>query len=184
MSEPKQFTTTHAQFIEEEGIKISELPEAIKAKLSQFDALAKQYEQEKTQNVFNKLEQLDVLIADDLLTWKQDNEIDDDEEVDNYEVKTKAQEQAEAKEKEEAEKQRLADEQRIAQEQEAAAKQQEIDALNALNESIAAKLKGRRIKRADLEALLGRAANKIEQLGSYSFRIVYLNSTEFDATKS
>jgi len=188
MSEPKQFQFTHASFIEEKDINVSALPEALKNKLSQFATLAKQYEEEKTQKAFNKLEQLDALIADDLLTWHEDNSSDEDENESDYEVKTKAQEQAEAKAKAEeeaaAEAQRQAHEQRIAAEQEAAAKKAEDDALNAINQSIISKVKGSRIKRTDLEQLLGRIAQKSETLGSYKFKVVFLNSSEFEVQKN
>jgi len=74
----------HRLYIQEEEINIPDLPSEIKQAMRNFNAKLKIYEEsedeETNEKLFLELQQDDVKIADDILTWWEDFNSEDDEE--------------------------------------------------------------------------------------------------------
>ncbi len=74
----------HRLYIQEEEINIPDLPSEIKQAMRNFNAKLKKYEEsedeQETETLFLELQQDDVKIADDILTWWEDFNSEDEEE--------------------------------------------------------------------------------------------------------
>lgn len=70
----------HRALIEEEGIDISELPKEIRSAMRSFNQKLTQYEDTGEAKLFLQLQQDDVAIANNILTFIEDEEADDEEE--------------------------------------------------------------------------------------------------------
>lgn len=70
----------HRALIEEEGIDISELPKEIRNAMRSFNQKLTQYEDTGEAKLFLQLQQDDVAIANNILTFIEDEEADDEEE--------------------------------------------------------------------------------------------------------
>jgi len=83
----------HRLYIMDEGINVSELPSEIKQAMRNFNAKLKKYEDtddEATENdLFYELQQDDVSIADNILTWWEDKNSEEEEEVEEEEEEPK-----------------------------------------------------------------------------------------------
>ena len=95
----------HRLYIQEENINVSDLPNEIKQAMRNFNAKLKVYEdtddESEENELFYQLQQDDVAIADDILTWWEDENAEGEEEID----------EEEEEEEEEEEKQRPAQQQ-------------------------------------------------------------------------
>lgn len=78
--ENNEIEIQHRELIDEENIDISDLPTEIKNAMRKFNAKLARYEENEDTNLFYELQQDDVAIANDILTWVEDNEADDDDE--------------------------------------------------------------------------------------------------------
>ena len=76
----------HRILIEEEDIDISELPPEIRNAMRKFNGKLKEYEETENEDLFLELQQDDIAIADDIMTFVEDIETDEDEddEDDSY----------------------------------------------------------------------------------------------------
>ena len=81
MDNNEELEIQHRNLIEEEEIVISELPIEIKKQMRDFNEKLKEYEETEDEDLFFELQQDDVLIADNIVTYLEDLEGDDEEEV-------------------------------------------------------------------------------------------------------
>ncbi len=79
MDNNEELEIQHRNLIEEEEIVISELPIEIKKQMRDFNEKLKEYEETEDEDLFFELQQDDVLIADNIVTYLEDLEGDDDE---------------------------------------------------------------------------------------------------------
>lgn len=88
----------HRLYIQEEEINIPDLPSEIKQAMRDFNAKLKKYEEsedeETNDKLFLELQQDDVKIADNILTWWEDFNSEDDEE-EEYEEEEEEEEEGE-----------------------------------------------------------------------------------------
>lgn len=82
--EQDEIEIQHRELIEEENIEISDLPTEIKNEMRKFNAKLAKYEETEDVNLFYELQQDDVAIANDILTWVEDNESEEEEEDETY----------------------------------------------------------------------------------------------------
>jgi hypothetical protein len=73
----------HRILIEEEEINISDLPPEVRNAMRKFNAKMKEYEETEDSDLFYELQQDDIAIADDITTWLEDIEGDENDEQDD-----------------------------------------------------------------------------------------------------
>ena len=86
-NEDDELEIQHRTLIEEEDLEISELPNEIKSAMRKFNAKLEEYEETGDPELFFELQQDDIAIADDILTFLEDNDEEgeeDEEEDDTY----------------------------------------------------------------------------------------------------
>lgn len=85
-NEDDELEIQHRTLIEEENLEISELPNEIKSAMRKFNAKLEEYEETGDPELFFELQQDDIAIADDILTFLEDNDEgeEDEEEDDTY----------------------------------------------------------------------------------------------------
>lgn len=162
----------HRQYIMEEEINISDLPDAIKKAMRDFNTKLKKYESLKEDDVelFHEIQTDDVAIADDILTWLEDenSESEEEEEYEEEEQEEEEQEQEEQEQEDYYKEKADAEAAIIAEEQKQNAPKEET-----VEEKIRAILNNNnnRIDKDSLEKILGREADYPEEIvGSIKLR--------------
>lgn len=187
----------HRIVIEDEEVEISDLPKEIRTSMRDFNAKLKKYEDSGDADLFYELQQDDVAIANNILTWIEDNESEEEEEDEDYlkeeeeakakldalniQAQEKAKAEAEAKAQAEAEAKAQAEAGAKAQaEAEAKAKEQAEAAAKAaapksVEEKVSSLIKDGVIGVVELEQVLGREPNyPNEKVGNIKLRKQYL----------
>lgn len=82
----------HRTLIEEEEIDISDLPKEIKSAMRNFNTKLKKYEETEDAEIFLELQQDDSAIANNILTYIEDLEAEEDEEEEEGEEEEEEQE--------------------------------------------------------------------------------------------
>ena len=96
--EENEIEIQHRIVIEEDGIEISELPSEIRNAMRRFNTKLKEYEASGDADLFHEIMQDDIVIADNITTWIEDNLSEEEDEDDSYDddSKQKAPPQAQA----------------------------------------------------------------------------------------
>jgi hypothetical protein len=84
MNNNDELDIQHRVLIEEEDIDVSELPREIQIAMRDFNKKLVNYEETGSEELFFQLQQDDVAIADDIQTFIEDNESDEEDEDDTY----------------------------------------------------------------------------------------------------
>lgn len=87
-NEDDELEIQHRTLIEEENLDVSDLPNEIKAAMRKFNAKLDEYEETGDAELFFELQQDDVAIADDILTFVEDNEESDEDDEEEEEDDT------------------------------------------------------------------------------------------------
>ena len=74
----------HRILIQEEEINVSNLPIEIRKKMREFNIKLEQYEKSESDELFSELQQDDISIGDDIVTWIEDEQSEEEEEDDSY----------------------------------------------------------------------------------------------------
>lgn len=91
MSQENEIEIQHRIVIEEDDIEISELPNEIRNAMRRFNTKLKEFEVSGDADLFHELMQDDIVIADNITTWIEDNLSEEEEEDDSYADDSKAQ---------------------------------------------------------------------------------------------
>jgi hypothetical protein len=154
----------HRTLIEEEELEVSSLPTEIKNAMRKFNMKLAKYEDSGDEELFYELQQDDVAIADNILTFIEDNNSDDEDEDEDYLEEQREKEQEQEKEKEQ---------EKIEVKNEEPAKQ--VNPVNNLEEQIKALVKNGKISVSDLENIIKREPDyPNEQVGNLILKKVYL----------
>ena len=84
MSQENEIEIQHRIVIEEDDIEISELPNEIRNAMRRFNTKLKEFEVSGDADLFHELMQDDIVIADNITTWIEDNLSEEEEEDDSY----------------------------------------------------------------------------------------------------
>lgn len=79
----------HRIVIEEDDIEISELPSEIRNAMRRFNTKLKEYEVSGDADLFHEIMQDDIVIADNITTWIEDNLSEEEDEDDSYDDDSK-----------------------------------------------------------------------------------------------
>jgi hypothetical protein len=79
----------HRIVIEEDDIEISELPSEIRNSMRTFNTKLREYENSGDTDLFHELMQDDIVIADNITTWIEDNLSEEEDEDDSYDDDSK-----------------------------------------------------------------------------------------------
>ena len=96
MSQENEIEIQHRIVIEEDDIEISELPSEIRNAMRRFNTKLKEYEVSGDADLFHEIMQDDIVIADNITTWIEDNLSEEEEEDDSYADDSKQKAQAQA----------------------------------------------------------------------------------------
>jgi hypothetical protein len=152
----------HRTLIEEEELEVSSLPTEIKNAMRKFNMKLAKYEDSGDEELFYELQQDDVAIADNILTFIEDNNSDDEDEDEDY-----------LEEQREKEKEKEKEQEKIEVKNEEPAKQ--VNPVNNLEEQIKALVKNGKISVSDLENIIKREPDyPNEQVGNLILKKVYL----------
>jgi hypothetical protein len=91
MSQENEIEIQHRIVIEEDDIEISDLPNEIRNAMRRFNTKLKEFEVSGNADLFHELMQDDIVIADNITTWIEDNLSEEEEEDDSYDDDSKAQ---------------------------------------------------------------------------------------------
>ena len=91
MSQENEIEIQHRIVIEEDDIEISELPNEIRNAMRRFNTKLKEFEVSGDADLFHELMQDDIVIADNITTWIEDNLSEEEEEDDSYADDSKVQ---------------------------------------------------------------------------------------------
>ena len=83
MSQENEIEIQHRIVIEEDDIEISELPNEIRNAMRRFNTKLKEFEVSGDADLFHELMQDDIVIADNITTWIEDNLSEEEEEEDD-----------------------------------------------------------------------------------------------------
>lgn len=150
MSEEEEMEIQHRIVMEEDNIKLSELPDEIRQAIRNFNQKLKRYEngEDEDNDLYYELKQDDVAIADDITTWIEDNESEENDEDDSYNKEEENQQQAQ---------------------------NQQQPTISDLEKKVRESLKNGLISVEDLESILKREPDyPNEQIGSLKLRKQYL----------
>ncbi len=194
-SDDAEIELLHRALIEEEDLDESKLPDDIKELISEFNTLEEAYEDDASEENFNKLRELDISIADEIQSFIEDEKIENEEEETydpneddskNPPVKTKsAQEKIkESKEAKAKDAQAIKDAQALAEEAaKESAKASEPSPSEVLISRINSKLgSDGKIKNEDLCEILGLTEEAEEneyKVGNIILRRVYLGDGKY-----
>lgn len=96
-NEDDELEIQHRTLIEEEDLDISKLPNEIKAAMREFNSKLNEYEETGDAELFFELQQDDVAIADDILTFIEDNDDESDDEEDGSYIDEEDEEEEEVR---------------------------------------------------------------------------------------
>lgn len=168
----------HRNYITEEEINVSDLPDEIKKSMRVFNEKLKKYEssEEEDVNLFYEIQQDDVAIADAILTWNEDMNAEDDAEHEEEEEEEQEEEEQEEQEEEDDSEEKAAADKAAADK--AATQQQQTPPTpkeESLEDKVRKAVKNNIISKSDLEEILGREADyPNEIIGSITLRKQYL----------
>jgi hypothetical protein len=174
----------HRLYIQEEEINIPDLPSEIKQAMRNFNAKLKIYEEsedeETNEKLFLELQQDDVKIADDILTWWEDFNAEDDneeeyeeEEEEEHKVETSAKPKLETPAQPKLETPAQPKVETPAQPKLETPAQPKVE--ESMEQKVRNLIKNNVISKSDLENVLGREADYPTQIvGNIKLRKQYL----------
>ena len=163
----------HRTLIEEEGLDVAELPNDIKNAMRKFNAKLEEYEESGDAELFFELQQDDVAIADNILTFIEDNEAEyeDDEEDDEED-----EEDEEDEDEEEAEEDDEEDDDDVNQYQSKTPQAQtQAQTVSTIEAKVRSLVKDGKISVNELQNIIGREPDyPSEQIGNLILKKQYL----------
>jgi hypothetical protein len=168
----KEIEIEHRVVIDEEKIEMSKLPNEILKAMRSFNQKLDKYEETGDENLYYELQQDDVAIADNIESWIEDNESEDDDENDSYLASQQAPQKApQQTQQQQAQQQQQAPQQQAPQQQAPQQKQQ----AQSLKDKVLLGIKNNVISVQDLQSIIGREPDyPTEKINDLVLRKQYL----------